>query len=964
MKTPPNPPLPLTRHLFMRCRSALGLIALTFAICPNLAHAQAINPVWEYLINKPSPLPVLTNALNVTADNENGNGRSTMDTLSALKRYDANRLLLGIRENGIDETAANLTPAQIGLATNYPDRSLIWINPTNGAPLGIALKVGLYPVPLDAGFIAGSIDVGNTDYTNQYWWSFDVSADGYIYTGYKNKIIRYAPDGAGGISPVPHVIYTLDTNTVATVHGLLYTVNGRWPKIRVSGTGTNTVILAGGNAGSRGTLRIATTDGNNFVAGAWMPGGFGNGGGGPFSSLIPSQDPNDPTAEWVYAGGYPGNSSGVDNGFFRFTTLPPFIDPDDNYFKDSSFVSKADAGSNSVKYAAQFIGDVDAKADLDYVVAYSTPSWNSIGIGFAQEPGWLALHSVTNGDLVASYKINVTEADELLSADQASLFQATIGYVTIYEPTNGPVEVLWSSPVYGYGRYLISDNSKRFTLDKAINTVWEQLEAPSPTGPIAIINSHVDAGAPVANNNTATMTMLTGLKRYDARRLLLGIRDNGINESVPHNTNLANQYPDRSLQWVDAGTGNPLGTALVVNYGALGYADITVNRLQNMAFGVDAAGVVYVGVADKILRYAPAANGTNFLAPSVAFNAATSSYTGYSGDMLFANFRISGSGTNTVLFVANKDWYGPDGEWYLTTTDGSHFTLSDPGFSQYAGGGNSSIVPDPANPTDNLVYETKYPSTSQGVDSTLSRKRQAGGSGSFFNDPFSPQQLPGASITNSAETLYRTFFLTDVQTLPGLDYVVAYSTPSYNTFATTYPADTAGVYNGGDGSVETALKGASPGPVAYQPGWLAIHDQATGNVRGLHQLNVTEALTLLPGFPAPAPHADTTMGNYQDEIPQGGVEMYPFGSGGAEVLWWSSTFGIGRYTIDAPPSAVTPALTIHGVPGGMMQVRWTGLGVLQTSTSVAGPYTTINGSVSGYTFVPGAGNQFFRVIVQ
>jgi hypothetical protein len=49
------------------------------------------------------------------------------------------------------------------------------------------------------------------------------------------------------------------------------------------------------------------------------------------------------------------------------------------------------------------------------------------------------------------------------------------------------------------------------------------------------------------------------------------------------------------------------------------------------------------------------------------------------------------------------------------------------------------------------------------------------------------------------------------------------------------------------------------------------------------------------------------MGNYQDEIPQGGVKMYPFGSGGAEVLWWSSTFGIGRYTIDAPPSASMPS---------------------------------------------------------
>ncbi|MDB6110922.1 MAG: hypothetical protein JWR69_2672, partial [Pedosphaera sp.] len=86
MKTTPNLPLPFTRHLFTRCRSALCLTALTVAIVPNFAHAQAINPVWEYLITKPSPLPVLTNALNVTGDLENGDGRSTMDTLSALKR--------------------------------------------------------------------------------------------------------------------------------------------------------------------------------------------------------------------------------------------------------------------------------------------------------------------------------------------------------------------------------------------------------------------------------------------------------------------------------------------------------------------------------------------------------------------------------------------------------------------------------------------------------------------------------------------------------------------------------------------------------------------------------------------------------------------------------------------------------------------------------------------------------------
>ena len=37
----------------------------------------------------------------------------------------------------------------------------------------------------------------------------------------------------------------------------------------------------------------------------------------------------------------------------------------------------------------------------------------------------------------------------------------------------------------------------------------------------------------------------------------------------------------------------------------------------------------------------------------------------------------------------------------------------------------------------------------------------------------------------------------------------------------------------------------------YQPGWLAVHDQITGEVRGLRKLNVTEALNVIPSTQAP-----------------------------------------------------------------------------------------------------------------
>src|SRR6266705_4964903 len=148
------------------CRSLLWLTALLVAFL-SAGQAQVISPVWEYLINKlPSPLPILTNATPYTMDDEAGDGKSLMDCIGPMRRYDANRLLLGIRENGIDETQ----PHDTNLANAYPDRSLIWINPTNGAPMGIALNIGLYPVPLDPDFLAAAEAAGlGTGVTNQYW---------------------------------------------------------------------------------------------------------------------------------------------------------------------------------------------------------------------------------------------------------------------------------------------------------------------------------------------------------------------------------------------------------------------------------------------------------------------------------------------------------------------------------------------------------------------------------------------------------------------------------------------------------------------------------------------------------------------------------------------------------------------------------------------------------------------------
>lgn len=920
---------------------AVGLLA---AWCLT-GRAQPITPVWEYLINNlPAPLPILTNTLNGwTTDLENGDGVSVMDCIGPMRRYDANRLLLGIRENGIDETVAHDT----NLANAYPDRSLIWINPTNGQPMGLALTMGLTPVPLDTNIVAAGGVPGS------YYWSFDVSDDGYIYSGYKNQILRYAPNGSGGISPTPTVVYTLD-NATALANGVSQGqwTGFRWAHIRVRGSGVNTKVLAGG-IGARGVWLLTTTDGSTFTAGAHMNGGFGNAAGN-ISNFIPNPTGSDPDELAFYGGSYPGNSSGADSTLYKARAVPPYTDAANPFIGDGSFAAKPDANThNLTRYLALFQGSCDAHPDVDFVVNYSTPPYNPTAVG-GDKPAWLAIHNRTNGDFIASYQICVSGAAEYLPDDQSPLFIGCLGSVSLYPLPDGTSEILWTSEIYGYGRYVVGSPryNKSLAMSKPIKPLWEQLQG-QPGLKLPILTTNVQTGS-VPNNNTATMHVLTGLKRYDSNRLLLGIRDNGINETVAHNTNLANQYPDRSLQWIDSETGAPLGTALTVSYA--GAPDLTANNLQNMAFGVADDGVVYVGVGNTIRRYAPSGNG--FAAPTTAFTAPP--IVGDSANMLFANFRITGGGPDTILLVGNKDWFG-DGEWKLTTTDGLNFTTNnDLGYLPYPGfafgGGNSSIVPDPANTGDNLLFDTGYPSTSNGTDSTMKRRRQAGGTGGFLSEGFAPEQVSGNSITNSTDVIYRTLFLTDVQTLPGLAYVVADSTPSYNTFPTSI--------NGNDSTVQNALKGSSPNPMPYQPGWLAVHDLQTGEVLGLHKLPVTEALNVVGSGPT-APHADMSMGYFQDLIPQGGVEMYAVRSGtgdtvGAEVLWWSATYGYGRYYIDTAPQA--NHLRTTRVPTGM-KLEWTGGGVLQSATSVEGPYTDEIGLCSGYAYT-GPATKFFRLRLQ
>lgn len=435
-------------------KTTVAIVAGSLALLAGTAHAVVPVPVWEHLVNqKNPPVPVMTNYLNDVTDSDHGDGKSVLDTIGPLKRYDATRLLLGIRENGVNESAGNLSAAQRWVSTNYPDRSLVWVNPADGKPQGIALKMGLYPVPVDPWFIAGALAAEVYDYTNQYYWGFDVSEDGYIYTGYRNKILRYAPDGIGGISPTPQVVFTLDANTPTA--GLLYTAAGRFPVVRVRGAGVNTVILAGGMNWQRDGLRLATTNGLDFFSTRRLPAGPGSPGGGSFSALIPSADPGAaPGEEWVFGGWFPGSSTGADSSFGRMATAPPYDNPTNKFVSAAAFTVAGDPSSDAVKYTATYIATVAAHQDLGYVVALSVPPWAG-GPTKQNLPGWLAVHNRTNGAFLASCKLNVTEGDALLTADGSAKWEATYGWADLARLANGDVELLWCSGVYGYGRYLM-----------------------------------------------------------------------------------------------------------------------------------------------------------------------------------------------------------------------------------------------------------------------------------------------------------------------------------------------------------------------------------------------------------------------------------------------------------------------------------------------------------------------------
>ena len=135
---------------------------LTLLSIATAAVAQQITPVWFQHLNANQGvatsdlLPILRKNLNAS---ENNNGTSLQVCFGKLLPYDATRLMLFVKENGINEGSA--TPEDAIIATNYPDRSLIFINAASGAPMGIAHVIPIQPIAITG-------QASQLDYFNEY----------------------------------------------------------------------------------------------------------------------------------------------------------------------------------------------------------------------------------------------------------------------------------------------------------------------------------------------------------------------------------------------------------------------------------------------------------------------------------------------------------------------------------------------------------------------------------------------------------------------------------------------------------------------------------------------------------------------------------------------------------------------------------------------------------------------------
>ena len=406
--------------------------------------------------------------------NNNEDGSEIQPTFTRLQRYDANRMILFIPENGINETAS-MTPEQAALAAAYPDRSAVWVDANSGRSLGLAWYGGLHPAlncipPYNVQDPATGNQYASYDpvYTFYFQPALDEGPPGQkaLYDGVNHVILRYAPlpDGSGWTN-VPTIAY--QENVPGIGDGLSGAGDDfrrwRWRNFRVTGWGTNTVIMGGGGTWRTGmhAQKLVTTDGLNFHPIGRIDdrsGGLRNNyaGEGNGSRVVKyGTDPANPNTEVYFTGHYPAyayNSETPERYVSDYDRFWPGASTVTNYnqqpwvamFESTPGLTNpvalvdslnpltitnnlplflweetsknglvADTANDNINwYAGAWSMNTDTHPDLDYIVSISTPSWNNAMP--VRTYGWIAIHrldgSIASGPNSA-YCIPLKESD-------------------------------------------------------------------------------------------------------------------------------------------------------------------------------------------------------------------------------------------------------------------------------------------------------------------------------------------------------------------------------------------------------------------------------------------------------------------------------------------------------------------------------------------------------------------------
>jgi hypothetical protein len=447
-------------------------------------------------------LPILRK--NVGAS-ENNNGTSHQVGLGKLLRYDSTRLLLYIRENGIEEAVA--TPEDKAIAALYPDASLIWIDAATGAPLIPAGHTN--PVALVLGVTPIAVTGQSSQFDFFHEWGLD--AAGNVYSGHKNKILRWAKTGTDTWASTPTCCWTEPTVGATDCNGnaLDDSSSGdgnqsiRWREFRVTGSGTNTVLFCGGGTWrmDNHTQIFCTTNGLDFFPVGRLN-SRDNGAtkteyslGGQASSIIKyGWDPQRPNLLTVYTGHYPGTGYGArpsrhqsdpDNPShiispFSYTTNDQVfvLDREETATNNQPAFNWEAAGKDGLPqiipidgeqyYDGNWSCNLDGNGSLDYIVSYSMPSWDNqygqlSGTNY-HKPGWIGVHRL-DGSISpnSAWKMNCTEAD-IANSDNGGIGNdwGYCGDITLVPDTNAPANlkkatIYWSGGAYGFGIFTIQN---------------------------------------------------------------------------------------------------------------------------------------------------------------------------------------------------------------------------------------------------------------------------------------------------------------------------------------------------------------------------------------------------------------------------------------------------------------------------------------------------------------------------